>query len=203
MNEVLNDKLDEERVVRIFEGVRNGAISIHEVTTGTPSPLARLIVEEKTRFEVMGEITDEGEVLRMMEDRLLARQFRLVCMGEGKWNSVRTISTLEDEITCPICESKMIAVVYPSDKDLTKIIAKRKRGEPLSKGEEKKFLAGNLTANLVAQYGKTAILVLAGRGIGAQTASRILKPGMTDRQTVLKAISKAEKEYERTKPFWS
>ncbi len=203
IREVLNDKLDEKRMMGIFEGVAQGTIKVHTVKTGLPSPLARLIIEEKTRFEVMGEITDEGEVLRMMEERLLARKFRLVCMGEGKWNSVRTISTLDEDVTCPICDSKMVAVVYPSDKEFAKIIAKRKRGETLTKSEERKFMAGSLTANLVAGYGKTALLVLAGRGIGAQTASRILKPGMTERITILRMIAKAEKEYERTKPFWN
>jgi len=202
MREVLDEKLDERRVIAIFEGVAKGTIGIHTVKTTSASPFARLIIEEKTRFEVMGEISDEAEILRLMEDRLLARQFRLICMGEGRWNSVRTISTLEDDIVCPICSSKMIAAVYPSDKEFSKIVAKRKRGEKLTKSEKKKFLAGSLTAGLIANYGKTALLVLAGRGIGAQTASRILKPDRLDRLTVLKLIAAAEKNYERTKPFW-
>ncbi|MHA2159144.1 MAG: DEAD/DEAH box helicase, partial [Candidatus Thorarchaeota archaeon] len=57
MREVLNDKMDEKRVMRIFDRYSKGSLEIHTVKTGGPSPLARLIVEEKTRFEVMGEIT--------------------------------------------------------------------------------------------------------------------------------------------------
>ncbi|MCK5150988.1 MAG: hypothetical protein KAQ65_04070, partial [Candidatus Thorarchaeota archaeon] len=64
------------------------------------------------------------------------------------------------------------------------------------------FKAGGLVADLVARYGRHALFVLAGRGIGPRTASRLLRPGMTDRLTALRAISVAEKEYERTKPFW-
>jgi ATP-dependent Lhr-like helicase len=202
MREVLNEKLDESRVITVFEEVASGKISIHTVNTDAPSPLARLIVEEKTRFEVMGEITDENEVLRMMEERLLAKKFRLVCMGKGDWNSVRTVSTLDDEVSCPICGSKMIAAVRPPDDELAKVVKKRIQGKSLTKEEEKVFKAGGLIADLVARYGRHALFVLAGRGVGPRTASRLLRPGMTDRLTALRAIAAAEKEYERTKPFW-
>ncbi|MHA2359455.1 MAG: DEAD/DEAH box helicase, partial [Candidatus Thorarchaeota archaeon] len=96
MREVLNDKMDEKRVMSIFDRYSEEKIKVHMIKTSGPSPLARLIIEEKTRFEVMGEITDEDEVLRMMEERLLSKKFRFICMAEGHWNSVRTLSTLED-----------------------------------------------------------------------------------------------------------
>lgn len=203
MREVLFEKLDEPRVIALFKAIAEREIEIHTVRTDCPSPLARLIVEEKTRFEVMGEITEENEVLSMMETRLLSRRFRLTCMGSGDWSSVRTIATLDDEIRCPICGSKVVAVQSPSSESLQKILKKKTSGVSLSAEEEKAFKAGNLTASLVVGYGKLALLVLAGRGVGPTTASRILRPGMLDRIAVLKAISKAEKEYERTKPFWT
>ncbi len=204
MREVLFEKLDESRTLSIFEAVSKGTLEIQKVSTGAPSALARLIVEEKTRFEVMGEITDENEVLRMMEERLLAKQFRLVCMANGDWNSVRTVSTLEDSVRCPICGSKMIAAMSPTMNDFWKIVKKRVMGKALSKEEEKTYKGGSLTADLVARYGKLALIVLAGRGVGPTTASRLLRPGqIEDRLSLLKNISKAEREYERTKPFWT
>jgi len=202
MREVLVDKMDEERVMDIFDRYSKGNLRIHIVSTENPSPLARLIIEEKTRFEVMGEITDEDEVLRMMEERLLSKKFRLICMAADHWNSVRTLSTLDDKVNCPICDSKMIAAVSPTSKDLPKIVAKRVRGEKLTRSEEKEHKAASLTAELVSRYGKTALLVLAGRGIGATTASRILKPGLKDRLEILRAIAKGELQYERTRPYW-
>jgi ATP-dependent Lhr-like helicase len=202
MREVLVDKMDEKRVMDVFDRYSKGELRVHMVSTDNPSPLARLIIEEKTRFEVMGEITDEDEVLRMMEERLLSKKFRLVCMAADHWNSVRTLSTLEDEVSCPICDSKMIAAVSPTSKNLPKIVAKRVRGERLTRSEEKEFKAASLTAELISRYGKTALLVLAGRGIGAITASRILKPGLKERLEILRAIAKGELQYERTRPYW-
>jgi ATP-dependent Lhr-like helicase len=202
MREVLEEKLDEKRTMEVFDRFSSGDLEIHVVDTLKPSPLARLIVEEKTRFEVMGEITEEDEVLRMMEERLLSKQFRLICMAENHWNSVRTISTMEDVVTCPICGSKMIGVLQLSDKDFPKLLEKRLRGESLTKDENKKYKSAALTAELVSRYGKTALLVLAGRGIGAITASRILSPGLNERLQILRAIAKSELQYERTRQYW-
>ncbi|MFX0108560.1 MAG: hypothetical protein ACFE7R_09770, partial [Candidatus Hodarchaeota archaeon] len=202
MREVLEEKLDEKRVVNVFDGVSKGLIQITSVETEHPSPLARLIVEEKTRFEVIGEITDENEVLSMMEDRLLSKRFRLVCMATGDWNSVRTVSTMEDRVECPVCGSTMIAALSPNDSDFTKIIKKKVDGKALTRDEEKKYKAGGLTATLISNYGKRALLVLSGRGVGPTTASRILRPELIDRHEILKAIAKAEREYAQTRPFW-
>lgn len=202
MSEVLDDKMDEKKVMGIFERYSSGELRVHIVTTENPSPLARLIIEEKTRFEVMGEITEEDEVLRMMEERLLSKKFRLICMAADHWNSVRTISTLDDDVRCPICESRMIAATSPKKKDIPKIVAKRIRGETLTKAEDKELKAAALTAELVSRYGKATLMVLAGRGIGATTAARILKPRLKDRLEILREIAKGELQYERTRQYW-
>lgn len=202
IREVLEEKMDEERMRSIFDQFRAGNLKIRVVQTDTLSPLARLIVEEKTRFEVMGEITEEGEVLRMMEERLLSKQFRLFCMAENHWNSVRTISTLDEKVVCPICGSRMIAVLQVTNSNFGKTLTKHIRRESLSERERKTIKDAALTAELVSRYGKTALLVLAGRGIGARTASRILRPELKERLEILREIAKGELEYERTRPYW-
>jgi ATP-dependent Lhr-like helicase len=202
MREVLAEKLDEKYVQLVFDLASSGRLSIHIVKSESPSPLARLIVEEKTRFEVMGELMDENEILKLMEERLLSNQFRLVCMGNADWNSVRTLSTLDNIVECPVCGSKMITARYPNDTEFKKILTKKISGGCLSPKEEKEYKRAALIANLVSQYGKRALLVLSGRGIGARTASRILQPGLTDRLEILRRIAKAEKEYAKTRPFW-
>ena len=202
MREVLEEKMDEVRMKDVFEKYRRGSLRVHIVKTTHPSHLARLIIEEKTRFEVMGEISEEDEVLRMMNERLISRQFRLVCMAGAHWDSIRTVSTLEKDVTCPVCGARMIAVLHPSNETFKKALTKRIRGDTLSKQEQKDYNQGALTAQLVARYGKTAILVLAGRGIGPRTASRILKPGLVEQKEILRAIARGEMEYERTRPFW-
>ena len=96
----------------------------------------------------------------------------------------------------------MVGVLQLSDKDFPKLLEKRLRGNKLTKEEDKKYKSASLTAELVSRYGKTALLVLAGRGIGATTAARILSPGLKERLQILRAIAKGELQYERTRPYW-
>jgi hypothetical protein len=96
----------------------------------------------------------------------------------------------------------MIAATSPKKKDIPKIVAKRIRGETLTKAEDKELKAAALTAELVSRYGKAALMVLAGRGIGATTAARILKPRLKDRLEILREIAKGELQYERTRQYW-
>ena len=202
MMEVLRSKMDEEKMGRIIEGIATGKIETVIVETEEPSPLARLIVEERSRFEVMGELTEEDEVLRLLEDRLLSTRLKLVCLS-GDWESIRTISTLEDPILCPACGSRLIAVRRIGDKSLRRTLRKRMRGEPLSADEEREIRSATLSATLVSNYGKTALMTLAGRGIGPTTAARILTPSTaTDRLGLLRKIGEAERTYAQTRQFW-
>ncbi|MGQ4870940.1 MAG: DEAD/DEAH box helicase [Candidatus Thorarchaeota archaeon] len=202
MREVLQEKMDEARACEIFERIRKEDMEVLVIRTERPSPLAKLIVEERSRFEVIGELTDEDEVLRLVETRLLSRQFRLVCMN-GDWDSVRTVSTLEEQITCPACGSTMIAAVPVSHTGLRNILRKRREGKALTRHEMKEYSAAALSASLVSQCGKRALLVLAGRGVGPATAARILTPGVAgNRLELLRRITEAEKTYAQTRRFW-
>ncbi len=202
MREVLDEKLDEKRVISVFKGVHDGCINIRVVKTDTPSPFAKMVIEERTRFEVIGEITEEEEVLRLLEERILSKRIKLVCMGDGDWSSIRTLKTISHNVKCPLCGSKRIAVTFPNDSRLLKIVQMVRRGNLLSQEDEKRFKNADLVATLVANYGKQALIVMAGRGIGPKGASRILRPGLC-RIDLLRLIAKAEREYARTRPFWN
>jgi ATP-dependent Lhr-like helicase len=123
-------------------------------------------------------------------------------MAEGHWNSVRTLSTLEDVVVCPVCGSKRVGATSPGLKELPKTVKRKLAGRSVSKEEEKEYRKASFIAELVTRYGKKALVVLAGRGVGPQRASRILRPGLTDRLMMLREIADAEREYARTRPFW-
>ncbi len=58
-------------------------------------------------------------------------------------------------------------------------------------------------ANLVNEHGgKRASLVLAGRGVGPDAASRILRSMYVDEDDFLRAIMNAEILYAKNKRFW-
>ena len=55
---------------------------------------------------------------------------------------------------------------------------------------------------MLENFGKTALTVLSGYGVGADTAGRILKHGVIDDENLCKAIMTAEKQYALTRGFW-
>ncbi len=203
MEEVLSEKMDPMLIGNVIDRVREGTVEITTVRTEKPSTLARLIVEHKTRFEMITEVTGEEDVLRLLEERLLSRRMRLVCM-RGDWESIRTVSTLDDTVRCTRCGSTLVAVTNTTDKDLKQLIARVQRGESLTRNERRRYERAALSSSLVATYGKVAVMVLAGRGIGPETASRILRPGNVEhRLTLLRAVARAERDYARTHQYWA
>jgi ATP-dependent Lhr-like helicase len=83
-----------------------------------------------------------------------------------------------------------------------KAARKKLSGGKLGRGEEKLWLSLWRNASLVQNYGKKAVVVMAARGIGPATATRLLKQPHRDEDELYQAILKAEREYLRTRIFW-
>jgi len=56
-------------------------------------------------------------------------------------------------------------------------------------------------SSLIENFGKTALTVLSGYGVGADTAARILR-NMVDEENLFKQIYTAERQYVVTRGFW-
>jgi len=62
--------------------------------------------------------------------------------------------------------------------------------------------AGYTSAELVAHYGERALLALAARGVGPETARRLLSRVYRDDEAFLTELLRAERAYARTRAFW-
>ena len=82
-----------------------------------------------------------------------------------------------------------------------KIIRKKYQGKKLTPEEKHKFDRAWKTSSLVENFGKTAIIVLSGYGVGVDTAARILR-NMVDEEILYKQIYEAERQYVMTRGFW-
>jgi len=99
---------------------------------------------------------------------------------------------------CPQCGGVMIAVLKNYERDTVKLLK-----EPaLSKQEKQDLQKMGKNANLVFEQGQRAVIVLAGRGIGPDTAARILCTLHSDEDEFLRDIMNAEILFTKNKRFW-
>lgn len=92
----------------------------------------------------------------------------------------------------------MVALLKEYDRDKIKLLKKQN----LTAEEKNDIMRLSRNANIVNENGSKACMVLSGRGIGPNTASKILKTAYTDEDDFLKDILNAEMLYAKNKRFW-
>jgi ATP-dependent Lhr-like helicase len=202
--EVLIDKLDVEGLKKALEMIKSGSMQITWFEGGGgASPLAMPILNKYVPLEAqLFKASSERSLDEIVLERLMERTVKLVCMYCGGWTTVRKVKYLPDDVRCPKCGAKYITVTWPGDDKVEKLIKKKLSGK-LGKQEVDELRRYHMSAGLVLTYGKKAVMVLAARGVGPQTASRILAKDARGDGTLFKDILEAEKNYIRTRMYWS
>ncbi len=199
-NEIFHDKMDVEMTKEIFSRIKKKKYKIEVSKTST---LIGKEIIAKQSFEVIKPERPEAEIFNAFKKRIMETKIKLVCMNCGNYSRNYKIKDLPEKPICSKCGSRLLAVTKDTDTEAVKLVKKYLRGRKLDRNEEKKLERLKWTAELVLVYGKTACLVLAGKGIGPQTATRILAKMKEDEEELLKEIYHAEKQYMRTRRFWS
>lgn len=92
----------------------------------------------------------------------------------------------------------MIAALKGYERENVKLLKLKEH----SAQEKKDLQRLSRNANLINEHGRRAALVLAGRGIGPDAASRILRGFHVDEDEFLRGIMNAEILYAKNKRFW-
>src|SRR6266496_1504352 len=201
--ELFTEKLDVEGAKKILAMVSSGEISIDVIQdAGQCTPLALPLLDRIVPHGLLRPAIEETSIIDVVKSRLLSTKLRLLCMNCGEWDGIRSVDNLQDKVRCPKCRSTLIAATYLSDDALPKIILKKMRSGKLSSEEEKEWMTAWRSAGLLQTYGKKAGLVLAARGVGPTTATRILRNRSGGEDSLYLSILRAEREFERTRMFW-
>ncbi|MHA1713608.1 MAG: DEAD/DEAH box helicase [Candidatus Ranarchaeia archaeon] len=206
LNEIENKKFDISTAQKIVNAIKQEKIKLRFIYRRPKqgfSPIARENIQWFTIGDLVMPTQPEGLILETVKQRLLKKRVRLICVWCTKWETIRTIKTLDEYPTCPICHSRYITSTFASDTELRVILAKAKAKKQLSQEEKTRLRKAKEVATLVLSMGKRAIIAHAGRGIGAKTIKRILKSPYPDEDAFYKAILEAERNYVRTRAFWS
>jgi ATP-dependent Lhr-like helicase len=200
LRELFHDKYDLKNTEKILKKIKDDEIHVTWLEVDKFSKLAEPILDHTAKYYASPANLDKG-ILDLVKARLEKTKHRLICARCGKWERVYQTFEVKNLIICPYCKARQITATYYSDYDLPKIIQKKHDGKKLTADEKHKFDRAWKVASLVENFGKIAITVISGYGVGADTAARILR-NMVDEEHLFKQIYEAERQYVVTRGFW-
>lgn len=200
IRELVHDKFDILQAQKVLDGIKSGEIKIHWLEVTKFSDLARPVIEHSSKSAAAPQSIEKG-VIELVKERLEKTKHRLICIRCAKWERILETKEVPQEIVCPHCRSKLITATFWSDSELGRIIKTRLSGGKLNEEENHRFERAWKVASLVNNFGRQALVVLAGHGVGADTAARILRNYVDDEQ-IYRSIYEAEKQYVTTRGFW-
>ena len=200
LRELFHDKYDLKNSDKILKKIREDEIHVKWLEIDKFSKLAEPILDHTAKYYAAPANLDKG-IIDLVKARLAKTKHRLICARCGKWERVVVTNEVKNILICPYCKARQITATYYSDYDLPKIIQKKHTGKKLSSDEKHKFDRAWKVSSLIENFGKTAITVLSGYGVGADTAARILR-NMVDEEYLFKQIYEAERQYVVTRGFW-
>jgi len=195
VREIFHDKLDVENSKKVLEKLRSGELSL---------VAGRLSFIGGSGFtggrELMAPETADRSILMALKDRIMNDHVLLFCFNCKKYSAKKKVEDVDDPPVCPVCGSRFIAALKPWERDEMEMA---KHPEKLKTEDEKvKVKRVYRNGNIVLSHGKKAVIALASRGLGPETASRVIAKLKEDEDDFYRDILRAERDYVRTRRFW-
>jgi len=195
VREIFHDKLDINHAKEIIDGMHKGKVKL------VVQPLSFVGKEGLLRGrELMPPERADASIIMALKNRIMDEHVILFCVHCKKWHSNRVVKNIPEVPECPLCMSRMIAVLKPWEEEEIMIVKKPENEK--NKEERKRTARVYRNANLVLSHGKTAAIALASRGIGPETASRVIRKLRENEEEFYRDILIAERNYARTRRFW-
>ncbi|MFQ5885475.1 MAG: hypothetical protein ACE5IO_10300, partial [Thermoplasmata archaeon] len=193
IDKMMWQRMDVRAAANALRKIQKGETNV-EVCHGLSS--ISLAGYEKARELVAPRYADK-QTLAALSKRVQKQEVVLACIKCKSTRRTR-VKNAPDKVKCQVCGSLMIASLHPFDRPLLKLLDKK----DLTKDEKKELKKLLKNANLVREKGKKAIFALAGRGVGPDTAARIVARLHENEEEFLRDLLAAEVNYARTKRFW-
>lgn len=200
----LHNYADYDGMMNLFENINISEIKPLCFELRNPSPLASIFLGTSILFkEVQYEKIPNFSIYEAVEKRLLDEEMLFLCFA-CKYEFKTKVGFLSENIICPKCKSIKIAIINPYDEGLMKAKeAFKSSNMKMLKKFSKDFDRIRLSSELTARFGKNAAIAMAGRGIGPETARRILINWNGNKNDLIKEIIRQEIKYATTRKYWS
>lgn len=192
VNKVLWEDLDIPDSEKVVSMIASGEIEI------VPEKVSPIGLEGITRSkELMQPVRADHSILMALKKRLENEVLFASCLNCGAQHRFRA-GDAPKRFVCEKCGGNMVAVLKDYEREAIDLV----KHQELTTQEKKDRQRLSRNANLVNEFGRRAVICLAGRGIGPDTASRILSKPYVDEDEFLRSIMNAEILYAKNKRFW-
>lgn len=189
INKVLEEDLDIPNTELVLRRIACGDI---EIACGS---LSRIGLEGITATkELMQPARADHAILEAMRKRLEDEVLYASCIRCKTQRRAR-VGEIPRKVVCSKCGGTMVALLKDYERDDFKKFDGPGANPAINRRIKK-------NANLVNSYGGGVALVLAGRGIGPDTAARIMSKMHTNEDSLIRDIMASEINYAKTKQFW-
>lgn len=192
IDKVLWERMDLPHLAEALRELRTGAVT---AVRQRLSPLGALGRSKEERL--LSPERPEPALLDSVKRRLEESKILLTCVNCGHSRETRT-GAVPKRPECGSCASILLAPLGAHERDVARLVRKKNR----TPDEETLVKRAVREAHLVATYGKRAVLALAGRGVGPETAARLLAHQREHETDFLRDVLAAEVQYARTRSFW-
>ena len=206
IREAMSERVDLKSVKKIMASTKSGEIRVETLLSmENPSPIGHHIL---AKYADVPELMATRQVIlsniERMERSIQARKVRLLCLSCGDWSLETRIRELPERPVCGNCGSGLLTSLRGrQDLDEIKgIFDRRLKGGGLSEEELKELSNARRRADLALSYGKQAMAALQVKGVGPETAFRILGKMYMDEDEFYMDLLKAKIQFFRTRQYW-
>ncbi len=201
LKETFSKDLDLEHLIHVFDLVRKGEVEVVKLDTGgVATPVARVGIERVSmKTDLIAPERMKFVVVESAKARLLDEVRTFVCTNCWNYLEMIRIKELPDKPTCPECGSAALGLLRKEEDAVQTLV--EKRGERLTKSEEKMKERALKTARLMARYGKPAAVGLCGRKLKSSEVEEVLREENELSDRFFESIIEAERKALKRR-FW-
>jgi ATP-dependent Lhr-like helicase len=206
IRETMLEKVDMVNVKKIMQSTKEGKIKVSTLLRlQKPTPLGYRIL---AKYVEVPELMAPERVLlsniERMKQSIQARRPSLLCLNCGYHSEEKRLRELEDKLVCQKCGSGLLADLHPiqDPKMLIDILRRRLKGKQLLPEELDQLTHARRTADMVLSHGKKALIAFQVRGVGPETAFRILSKMHPNDDDFYMDLLKAKIQFLRTRQYW-
>jgi ATP-dependent Lhr-like helicase len=206
IRETMLEKVDMPTVKKIMQSVKEGKTKVSTLPRlQKPTPLGYRIL---AKYVEVPELMAPERVLltniERMKQSIQARRPSLLCLNCGHHSEEIRLRELEDKLVCRKCGSGLLADLHPiqDPKMLIDILRRRLKGKELSQEELDQLMHARRTADMVLSHGKKALIAFQVRGVGPETAFRVLSKMHPNDDDFYMDLLKAKIQFLRTRQYW-